>query len=67
MHHVVTRAVPTQQWTDWVDYWAVDFGYESQKEIIKVARNLRVEGVCGLANPGEFIEFEERWTGGYIF
>jgi hypothetical protein len=26
----------TKHWTDWVDYWAVDFDYMSRKEIIKV-------------------------------
>ena len=31
---VVTRTVLTKQWTDWVDYWAVDFDYESRPEII---------------------------------
>ena len=53
---------------DWVDYWAVDFDYESRKEIIKVAKNLGVEGALpGTANVAEFIDFEERWTGSYIF
>ena len=37
---VVTRDVLTKQWTDWVDYWAVDFNYESRKEIIKVPSRL---------------------------
>jgi site-specific DNA-methyltransferase (adenine-specific)/adenine-specific DNA-methyltransferase len=65
---VITRDVLTKQWTDWVDYWAVDFDYESRKEIIKVAKNLGVEGALpGTASPGEFIDFEERWTGAYIF
>jgi hypothetical protein len=41
---VITRDVLTKKWTDWVDYWAVDFDYESRKEIIKVAKNLGVEG-----------------------
>jgi len=60
--------VLTKQWTDWVDYWAVDFNYESRKEIIKVAKNLGVEGALpGTASTGEFIDFEERWTGAYIF
>ncbi len=31
---VVTRDVLTQHWTDWVDYWAVDFDYMQRKEII---------------------------------
>ena len=65
---VVTQDVLTKQWTDWVDYWAVDFDYESRREIIKVAKNLGVEGALqGLADVNEFIEFEERWTGSYIF
>ena len=65
---VVTQDVLTGHWTDWVDYWAVDFDYESRREIIKVAKNLGVEdGLPGLADTNEFIEFEERWTGSYIF
>jgi site-specific DNA-methyltransferase (adenine-specific)/adenine-specific DNA-methyltransferase len=65
---VITRAVLTKQWTDWVDYWAVDFDYESRKEIIKMAKNLGVEGALpGTASTAEFIDFEERWTGSYIF
>jgi site-specific DNA-methyltransferase (adenine-specific)/adenine-specific DNA-methyltransferase len=65
---VITRDVLTKKWTDWVDYWAVDFDYESRKEIIKVARNLGVEGALpGTASTSEFIDFEERWTGAYVF
>jgi site-specific DNA-methyltransferase (adenine-specific)/adenine-specific DNA-methyltransferase len=65
---VVATEVITKKWTDWVDYWAVDFDYESRKEIIKVEKNLGVEGALpGTASAGEFIDFEERWTGAYIF
>lgn len=65
---VITRDALTKQWTDWVDYWAVDFDYESRKEIIRVAKNLGVEGALpGTASTAEFIDFEERWTGAYIF
>jgi len=65
---VITRDVLTKEWTDWVDYWAVDFDYESRKEIIKVAKNLGVEGALpGTASVSEFIDFEERWTGAYVF
>jgi site-specific DNA-methyltransferase (adenine-specific)/adenine-specific DNA-methyltransferase len=69
-HGVVTREVLTKKWTDWVDYWAVDFNYESRKEIIKVPKRLGVEGELPgavQADAGEFIDFEERWTGAYIF
>ncbi|MCM2303083.1 MAG: site-specific DNA-methyltransferase [Elusimicrobia bacterium] len=66
---VVTRNVLTKKWTDWVDYWAVDFNYESRKEIVKMPKTMGVEGeLPGTVVAGEeFIEFEERWTGAYIF
>jgi DNA modification methylase len=60
----VTREVLTKQWTDWVDYWAVDFDYESRKEIIQRPVNL---GVDGVASATEFVTFEDHWTGSYIF
>lgn len=63
---VVTREVLTKTWTDWVDYWAVDFDYMSRKEIIKVPKGSGVEET----RPVPYVspmEFEERWTGGYIF
>lgn len=73
---VVTRDVLTKKWTDWVDYWAVDFNYESRREIIKVLRGTGLGGVQGFL-PGQepaqrelelsADDFEERWTGAYIF
>ena len=73
---VVMHDVLTKKWTDWVDYWAVDFNYESRKEIIKVPRGTGLGGVQGFL-PGQepaqrelgltADEFEERWTGAYIF
>jgi site-specific DNA-methyltransferase (adenine-specific)/adenine-specific DNA-methyltransferase len=65
---VISREVLTKKWTDWVDYWAVDFDYQSRKEIIKVAKSMGVEGALpGMVATGEFVDFEERWTGSYIF
>jgi adenine-specific DNA-methyltransferase len=66
---VVTRERLTRHWTDWVDYWAVDFDYMARKEIIKVARDMGVEGNLPGMPPvqGHLVEYEERWTGGYIF
>jgi adenine-specific DNA-methyltransferase len=68
-HGIVSRDVLTKKWTDWVDYWAVDFDYESRKEIIKQAKSFGVEGELPgvIKDDGEFIDFEERWTGAYIF
>lgn len=67
---VITRDILTKKWTDWIDYWAVDFNYESRKEIIKVPKRMGVEGELPgtiKSDAGEFIDFEERWTGAYIF
>jgi len=74
---VVTREVLTKTWTDWVDYWAVDFDYQSRREIIKVpvgadVGNAVTEALPPQSSPasgggGLNVEFEERWTGGYIF
>jgi len=65
-HGIVSRDVLTKKWTDWVDYWAVDFDYESRKEIIKVERGTGVGGSKGGLDllPEDF---EEHWTGAYIF
>ena len=68
---IVNKEKLTKHWTDWVDYWAVDFDYMQRKEIIKVPRESGVgENAFGnqasIAVAGE-IQFEERWTGGYIF
>jgi site-specific DNA-methyltransferase (adenine-specific)/adenine-specific DNA-methyltransferase len=70
---IVKKERLTKHWTDWVDYWAVDFDYMSRKEIIKVPVGAGVSGVTSLpgrkSGEGEpaMSEFEERWTGGYIF
>ena len=66
---VVNREILTKHWTDWVDYWAVDFDYMQRKEIIKVPKSLGVESHLPGVAPvqGDLVEFEERWTGGYIF
>ena len=44
---LITRDVLTKHWTDWVDYWAVDFNYESRREIIKVPKGAGVNTVQG--------------------
>ena len=66
---VVTRETLTKLWTDWVDYWAVDFDYMSRKEIIKVAKSMGTETHLPGIEPVQagLVEFEERWTGSYIF
>ena len=70
---IVNKTKLTKHWTDWVDYWAVDFDYLQRKEIIQVAVGTGLGGVSALPGfeppQGELAlpEFEDRWTGGYIF
>ena len=49
---VITKEILTKSWTDWIDYWAVDFDFESQREIVRV-----------VTDEGE----KDVWTGRYIF
>ena len=51
---VVSREVLTKHWTDWVDYWAVDFNFENKREVIRVQDPA----------SGEWVE---SWTGEYVF
>jgi adenine-specific DNA-methyltransferase len=50
---IVKREVLTKGWSDWIDYWAVDFDFENRKEIIQLTEASGTE--------------REIWTGGYIF
>ena len=51
---VVRRETLTERWTDWIDYWSVDFDFESKREIVRVRNE-------------ETGAWEERWTGDYVF
>lgn len=31
----IKRETLTKEWTDWIDYWSIDFDFESKKEIIR--------------------------------
>jgi adenine-specific DNA-methyltransferase len=68
---IVKREVLTRQWTDWIDYWAVDFNYESKREIIRVQKGMSTDeqGTLPGASPAQqnLPEWEEMWTGEYIF
>src|SRR5699024_1524323 len=50
---VITREVLTRTWTDWVDYWAVDFDYQSRKEIIKVPAGTDVDAAVAHASGSD--------------
>jgi adenine-specific DNA-methyltransferase len=49
---IVKREVLTKHWTDWIDYWAVDFNFESKREIIRVRRDrLKQAAMRGFEKP----------------
>ena len=66
---VITRERLTQSWKDWIDYWAVDFDFESKKEIIRKAMAPDVNPSLAGMEPDQMgLEtYEEVWTGDYIF
>ncbi|MFH1883397.1 MAG: site-specific DNA-methyltransferase, partial [Planctomycetota bacterium] len=51
---IVSRETLTKQWTDWIDYWSVDFDFESKREIVRIQN-------------ADTKEWEEVWTGDYVF
>lgn len=51
---IVTETILTENWHDWVDYWAIDYNYEDKREIIRTTDE-------------ETGEEREEWTGNYIF
>jgi adenine-specific DNA-methyltransferase len=52
-NNILQREILTGKWSDWIDYWSIDFNYEDKKEIIKL--------------KNESGQIEETWTGNYIF
>ena len=53
-HGDYSKEILTPNWHDWIDYWSVDFDYESKREMIR-----EQDEATG--------EWEEKWTGDYIF
>lgn len=49
---IIKKEILTKSWADWIDYWAVDFDFESQKEVIELQTGEGSKTV---------------WTGRYIF
>jgi site-specific DNA-methyltransferase (adenine-specific)/adenine-specific DNA-methyltransferase len=65
---IVTRDKLTKHWTDWVDYWAVDFDYESRPEIIHEPRSVKTGDPLPGWQPGdELVEFVPVEQGSFIF
>ena len=67
---IVKRDRLTKKWTDWIDYWAVDFNFENKREIVRIPRDkMKQVQIPGMDQPEqvELPEYEEVWTGDYIF
>lgn len=55
-NNIMSREVLTKNWTDWIDYWAIDFNYEDKPEVITISTNENATQV----KTGNFI-FENEW------
>jgi DNA modification methylase len=66
---ITTREQLTKKWSDWIDYWSVDFNYESKREIIRKQIQLEDQGRLPGTEPEQqtLAEWEEVWTGDYVF
>jgi len=51
---IAKREVLTKHWTDWIDYWSVDFDFESKQEIMRM-------------KDEDTGEVSEAWSGEYVF
>ena len=52
----ITRKPLIKNWTDWIDYWSVDFDYESKIEVVKT----NTDGKETFQHTGNYI-FENEW------
>jgi adenine-specific DNA-methyltransferase len=67
---IITRETLTKNWTDWIDYWSVDFDFESKREIVRLPHDKMTQvRMPGMERPEQvdLPEYEEVWTGDYIF
>ena len=53
----VTKDILTKEWTDWIDYWAVDFDYASRPET----------SLETVTQADGSVKHVPQWTGRYIF
>ena len=51
---IIKRTQLTKHWSDWIDYWAIDFDFQNRKEIVSITNE-----VTG--------EIDTKWTGDFIF
>lgn len=64
---IVSKELLTKKWTDWIDYWSVDFNFENKKEMVRVWKDKEIKQ-NGTLQPFDYEkEYEEVWTGDYVF
>jgi DNA modification methylase len=51
---IISTETLTKKWTDWIDYWSVDFDFENKREIVRIKKE-------------NSEEYEEHWTGDFVF
>ena len=51
---IFTRTLLTKNWSDWIDYWSIDWDFSNRKEIVNYK-----DPITG--------DLETKWTGDFIF
>jgi len=68
---IITREILTKKWTDWIDYWAVDFDFENKREIVRVKTDVAPNEQANLPSieddQKKLALWEEVWTGDFVF
>jgi hypothetical protein len=68
---IIKKETLTKKWTDWIDYWSVDFNFESKREIVRVQTDTAPGEQATLPEMGpnqkKLPLWEEIWTGDFIF
>lgn len=60
-----TKELLTKSWVDWIDYWSIDFNYEKKKELIYQEKEKEYTKDSKIYEY--HTEYEQAWTGDYIF
>jgi len=51
---IFKRDILTKNWSDWIDYWAIDWDFANRKEMVTIKNDITGE-------------LETKWTGDFIF
>jgi DNA modification methylase len=64
---IITNERLTKHWTDWIDYWAIDWNWESRKMIENIEVEEYNEGLLTEDGAVKETKYETIWNKRYVF